>query len=62
MTIQGGYPRRNTSSVEKSRGQKAWSDTRSNVLDDFTNEDKYPEGTKQGEVMKYLKGKLLPPY
>ena len=45
MTIQGGCPRRNTSSVEKSQGQKAWSDTRSNVPDDSTNEDKYPEGT-----------------
>jgi len=37
-----------------------WSDTRSNIPDDSTDENKYPEGIGQGEAMKYLKGKLLP--
>ena len=37
-----------------------WSDTRSNILDDSIDEDKYPEETGQREAMKYLKGKLLP--
>ena len=42
--------------------QKVRSDTKSNVLDDPTNKDKYPERTGQREAMKYLKGKLLPPH
>ena len=60
MIIQEGSSRRNTSSAEQSWGQKVWSDTKSNVLDDSTNEDKYPEEIGQREAMKYLKGKLLP--
>ena len=38
-------PRMNTSSTEQGRGQKVWSDTKSNILDDSTNKDKYPKGT-----------------
>ena len=38
------------------------SDIKSNVLDGSTDEDKYPKGTRQKKAMKYLKGKLLPPY
>ena len=52
----------NTSSAEQDRGQKVWSDTKSNVPDDSTNADKYPKGIRQKEAMKYLKGKLLPSY
>ena len=37
-----------------------WSDIKSNVPDDSTDEGKYQEGTRQREAMKYLKGKLLP--
>ena len=62
VTIRGGCLRRNTSLDEQSRGQKVWSNTRSNVLDNSINEDKYPEGIEQREAMKYLKGKLLPPH
>ena len=36
------------------------SNIKSNVSDDSTNKDKYQEGTRQREAMKYLKGKLLP--
>ena len=43
--FQEGYPRRNTSSAEQSRGQKVWSNTMSNVSDDSTYEYKYPEAT-----------------
>jgi len=39
-----------------------WSDTRSNIPDDSTDENKYPEGTGQRKAMKYFKEKLLPPY
>ena len=60
MFILGGGLRTNPSSAEQSQGQKVWSDTRSNILDDSTDDDKYPEGTGQREAMKYLKGKLLP--
>ena len=62
MTIREGYSRRNTSSTEQNRGQKVWSDTKRNVLNDSTDKDKYPEGIGQREAMKYLKGKLLPPH
>ena len=62
VTIREGCLRRNTSSDEQSRGQKVWSNTRSNVPDNYINEDKYPEGIEQREAMKYLKGKLLPPH
>ena len=37
------------------------SDIKSNVPDNSIDEDKYQEGIGQGEAMKYLKGKLLPP-
>ena len=62
MTIREGCPRRNTSSAKQSQGQKVWSDTRSNVSNDSTDEDKYQEGTRYKEAMKYIKGKLLPPH
>ena len=52
----------NTSLAEQGRDQKVWSDTKSNVPDDSTDADKYLEGTRQKEAMKYLKGKLLPPH
>ena len=42
ITIRESCLKRNTSSAEQIRGQKVWSDTRSNVLDDSTNDDKYP--------------------
>ena len=38
------------------------SDIKSNVPDSSTNEDKYLEGTRQREAMKYLKEKLLLPH
>ena len=62
MIIQEGGTRRNISSAKQSQGQKVQSNTKSNVRDDFTNEDKYPEGTGQRKAMKYLKEKLLPPH
>ena len=62
MIIQEGGTRRNISSAEQNQGQKVQSNTKSNVWDDSTNEDKYPEGTGQREAMKYLKEKLLPPH
>ena len=62
MIIQEGDLRRNTSSAEQSRGQKVRFDTKSNVPNDSTYEDKYLGGTGQREAMKYLKGKLLPPH
>ena len=62
MIIQEGCPRRNTSSTKQSRGLRVWPDIRSNVLDNSIDEDKYLEGTRQIEVMKYLKEKLLPPH
>ena len=58
--FQGGDPRRNASSAKQSQGQKVWSDIKSNISDNSTDDDKYQEGTGQGEAMKYLKGKSLP--
>ena len=52
----------NTSSAKQGLGQKVWFDTKCNVPDDSTEDDKYQERTRQKEAMKYLKGKLLPPH
>ena len=60
--VWGGDLRRNASSVKQSRDQEVRFDIKSNVRDNSTDEDKYQEGTGQREVMKYLKGKLLPLY
>ena len=43
----------------QSRGQKVQLDIKSNVLDNSTDEDKYQEGTRYREAMKYLEGELL---
>ena len=60
--FQGSDSRMNGSSARQSRGQKMRSDIKGNVLNDSTDEDKYQEGTRQREAMKYLKGKLLSPH
>ena len=60
--FQGSDSRMNASSARQSRGQKMRFDIKSNVLDDSIDDDKYQEGTRQREAMKYLKGKLLPPH
>ena len=60
--FQGGDSRMNASSARQSQGQKMRSNIKSNVSDGSTDEDKYPEGTRQREAMKYLKGKLLSSY
>ena len=60
--FQGSDPRMNASSARQSQGQKMWFEIKSNVPNDSTNDDKYPEGTRQREAMKYLKGKLLSPH
>ena len=39
-----------------------WYDIKSNIPNGFTDEDKYLEGTRRREAMKYLKGKFLPPH
>ena len=58
--FQGSDPRMNASSARQSQGQKMWFEIKSNVPNDSTDDDKYPEGTRQREAMKYLKRKLLP--
>ena len=58
--FQGSDPRMNASMARQSRGQKMRSDIKSNVPDSSTDENKYQEGTRYREAMKYLKGKLLP--
>ena len=60
--FQGCDSRRNASLAEQSRGQKVWSDIKSNIPDKSADEDKYQEGIGPREAMKYLKGKLLSPY
>ena len=60
--FQGSDSRMNASSARQRRGQKMRFDIKSNVLDDSIDDDKYQEGTRQREAMKYLKGKLLPPH
>ena len=60
--FQGSVPRMNASSTKQSRVQKMRFDIESDAPDDSTDEDKYQEGTRQREAMKYLKGKLLSPH
>ena len=55
MMVQEGGPRRNASSTKQSKDQKVRSAIKSNVLGDSTVKDKYQEGTRQREVMKYLR-------
>ena len=45
MIFQGGDSRRNASSAEQSQGQKVWSNNKSNIPDNSTDEDKYQEET-----------------
>ena len=53
--FQGSDPRMNASSAEQIWGQKMRYDIKSNVPNGSTNEDKYLEGTRQREAMKYLR-------
>ena len=62
IIIQKGGPMRNISSAMQSRGRKVQPDIKSNIPDNSTDEDKYQEGTRYRETIKYLKGKLLSPY
>ena len=55
MMVQEGGPRRNASSTEQSKDQKVRSAIKSNVPGDSIVKDKYQEGTRQREVMKYLR-------
>ena len=55
MRVWKSDPRRNASSTKQSRGQKMQFDTKSNILDNSTNEGKYQERIGQREAMKYLK-------
>ena len=55
MRVKKSDPRRNASSGEQSRDHKVWSDVKSNVLDNSTDEDKYQKGIGQREAMKYLR-------
>ena len=52
----------NAFSAKQSQGQNIQFDVKSNVSDNFTDEDKYQERTGHRKAMKYLKGKLLPPH
>ena len=52
----------NASSAKQSQGGNVQFDIRSSVSNNSTDEDKYQEGTRHKEAMKYLKGKLLPPH
>ena len=52
----------NAFSAKQSQCQNIQFDVKSNVSDNFTDEDKYQEGTGYREDMKYLKEKLLPPH
>ena len=55
IRVQESDLRRNASSAEQSRGQKVRSAIKSNVPDNSIDEDKYQEGTRQMEAMKYLR-------
>ena len=55
MIVQEGGLRRNASSAEQNQGQKLQSAIKSNFPNNSIDEDKYQEGTRQKEAMKYLR-------
>ena len=57
-----GGPRMNASSANQSRGLKGWSAVQGNVPRNSVDTDKYYKNIGQGEVLKYLRRKLLPPH
>ena len=55
IRVHKGGSRRNASSAEQNQGQKLQSAIKSNFPDNSIDEDKYQEGTRQKEAMKYLR-------
>ena len=60
-THKGG-PRMNASSTDQSRDPKWWSTVQGNVLGNSVDTDKHYRNIGQGEVLRYLRRKLLPPH
>jgi len=57
---QEGGSRMNASSANQSRGPKRWSAIKGNVPRNSVGMDKHYRNIRQGEVLKYLRRKLLP--
>ena len=50
------------SSTDQGRGQQRWSAVQGNILGNFVSMNGYYRNIGQGEVLKYLGKKLLPPH
>jgi len=61
MAREGG-PKMNASSANQVRGQKKWSTVQGNVPGSSVGMDGHYKNIGQGEVLKYLRRKLLPPH
>ena len=55
-------PRMNASSANQIRGSRWWSVVQGNVLGNSVDTDKHYRNIGQGEVLKYLRRKLLSPH
>ena len=62
IMAQEGGPRINTSSANQGRGQKKWSTIQGNVPGSSIGMNRHCRNIGQGEVLKYLRRKLLPPH
>ena len=61
MARKGG-PRMNASSANQVRGQKKWSTVQGSIPRSSVGMDGHCKNIGQGEVLKYLRRKLLPPH
>ena len=57
-----GSPRMNASLTNQSRGSKWWSAIQGNIPENPVNTDKHYRNIGQGEVLKYLRRKMLSPH
>ena len=57
-----GDPRMNASLANQSRGPKGWSAVKGNIPGNSVDTDKHYRNIRQGEVLKYLRRKLLLPH
>ena len=62
IMAQEGGPRINTSLANQGRGQKNWSTIQGTVQGSSIGMNRHCRNIGQGEVLKYLRRKLLPPH
>ena len=62
IMTQGDFPRMNASSANEDQGQEEQSIVQGNVPGSSVSIDRHGKDIGKGEVLKYLRIKLLPPH